>query len=101
MRVHGKNINFILTKYRFIVVDYKSTADAQRYIRTCHVLERAREDIDKSKDTSQVRKTVARRGEAISRRANGLWLKLAFPAGFFRVLQARPTNASFFSTIRN
>lgn len=73
----------------------------QRYIRTCHVLERAREDIDKSKDTSQVRKTVARRGEAISRRANGLWLKLAFPAGFFRVLQARPTNASFFSTIRN
>lgn len=31
MRVHGKNINFILTKYRFVAVDYKSTADATVY----------------------------------------------------------------------
>lgn len=61
----------------------------QQYIKTSHVFKRAKGDIDKSKDTSQVRKTVVRRGEAISRRANGVWLKLAFPAGFFRVLQAR------------
>lgn len=62
----------------------------QWYIRISYVLERTKKDIDKSKDTSQVRKTVVRRGEAISRRANGVWLKLAFPAGFFRRSTSSP-----------